>query len=219
MTIGEHGSPWTAETARGEAERLLGNVAHGADPGGERAAARRILTVAEFAKEFIEQYAEVHRAASSAAEYGRLLRRNGILSKRDGTAEGRHADAGAADTSSRRTPPAVRMERIAGVRLDRVQRGEIIALHTKRGETPFEANRLLAVLSRMFSLAEQKGLRPTGSNPCRGVERYREARRERFLSAAELARLGNALAEATRRHASAAKPCQQLACYADAHDG
>ena len=37
---------------------------------------------------------------------------------------------------------------------------------------------------------------PAGSNPCRHVEKYREGRRERFLSQAELARLGDALREA-----------------------
>ena len=47
----------------------------------------------------------------------------------------------------------------------------------------------------MMNLAERWGLRPDASNPCRHVERYRERRRERFLSPAELARLGDALAE------------------------
>jgi integrase len=46
----------------------------------------------------------------------------------------------------------------------------------------------------MLNLAERWGLRPDGSNPCRHVERYREAKRERFLSEAELGRLGAALA-------------------------
>ncbi|HEY3909638.1 MAG TPA: integrase arm-type DNA-binding domain-containing protein [Stellaceae bacterium] len=32
LTIGKHGSPWTAETARAEAKRLLALVAHGNDP-------------------------------------------------------------------------------------------------------------------------------------------------------------------------------------------
>src|SRR3954468_941364 len=44
-------------------------------------------------------------------------------------------------------------------------------------------------------LAERWDLRPPGSNPCRGVDRYPEKRRERFLSAAELARLGAVLEE------------------------
>jgi integrase len=42
--------------------------------------------------------------------------------------------------------------------------------------------------------AERWGMRPDGSNPCRHVEKYPQRRRERFLSADELARLGEALA-------------------------
>ena len=38
------------------------------------------------------------------------------------------------------------------------------------------------------------GLRPDGSNPCRHVEKFAERKRERILSPAELARLGDALA-------------------------
>ena len=45
----------------------------------------------------------------------------------------------------------------------------------------------------MFNLAERWGLRPDGSNPCRHVEKFAERKRERMLSPAELARLGDAL--------------------------
>jgi integrase len=46
----------------------------------------------------------------------------------------------------------------------------------------------------MFNLAERWGMRPDGSNPCRHVEKFAERKRERLLSPAELARLGDALA-------------------------
>ncbi len=55
------------------------------------------------------------------------------------------------------------------------------------------ANRVQALLSKMFALAEDWKLRPEGSNPCRGVRRYAEHKVERFLSSDELARLGAAL--------------------------
>lgn len=45
----------------------------------------------------------------------------------------------------------------------------------------------------MLTYAERLGERPDGSNPCRHVERFPQKRRERFLSTAELARLGDAL--------------------------
>jgi integrase len=48
----------------------------------------------------------------------------------------------------------------------------------------------------MFNLAEVWGLRPDGSNPCRHVPKYREHKRERYLSQVELQRLGQVLSEA-----------------------
>ena len=59
-------------------------------------------------------------------------------------------------------------------------------------------NRTLAVLSAMFKLAEARDLAPPGCNPCRGVRRYRETPRERFLSRAEYHRLGRVAGRAER---------------------
>jgi integrase len=47
----------------------------------------------------------------------------------------------------------------------------------------------------MFNLAELWGLRPDGSNPRKHIKKYREEKRERFLSAAELRRVGEVLRE------------------------
>jgi Arm DNA-binding domain len=44
-TIGRHGAPWTPETARKEARRILGNVASGKDPAGDKKKARRAESV------------------------------------------------------------------------------------------------------------------------------------------------------------------------------
>src|SRR5262249_26841166 len=52
--------------------------------------------------------------------------------------------------------------------------------------------------SKFFGWAEKHGFRPDGSNPCRHVEKYREARRERFLGQTELGRVGDALREAEK---------------------
>ena len=77
-----------------------------------------------------------------------------------------------------------------------VTRADIARLHHQMHDKPSQANRTLAMLSKFFGWAEKHGLRPDGSNPCRHVEKYRERRRELFLSQAELARLGDALREA-----------------------
>lgn len=75
-------------------------------------------------------------------------------------------------------------------------RADVAKLHHGLRETPYEANRILATLSKMFNLAEAWGLRPDGSNPCRHVKRFREAKRERFFSGDELKAVGAALAKA-----------------------
>ena len=49
------------------------------------------------------------------------------------------------------------------------------------------------ILSKMFSLAEDWGLAPLGSNPCRFVSKYKEGKRERFLTPEEYRRVGREL--------------------------
>jgi integrase len=77
-----------------------------------------------------------------------------------------------------------------------VKRADIARLHHSLKDKPYQANRTVALLSKLFNWAEKHGLRPDGTNPCRHVEKYPEQARERFLSEAELARLGAALRDA-----------------------
>lgn len=93
----------------------------------------------------------------------------------------------------KRLRPAFGRARVADM-----ARPEIAAFHKRLSGTPYEANRALALLSKIFNLAELWGLRPDGSNPCRHVRKYAEAKRKRFLSPAELGRLGEALRVAER---------------------
>lgn len=79
-----------------------------------------------------------------------------------------------------------------------VARADVAKLHHQLRETPMQANRIIAVLSKMMNLAERWGIRPDGTNPCRHVERNRERRRERFLSTEEIGRVGRALDQAAR---------------------
>ena len=60
-------------------------------------------------------------------------------------------------------------------------------------ETPVAADRSAPVLSVIMRQAEVYGYRPEGTNPCAGIKRYRRQGRERFLSAAEIRRLGEEL--------------------------
>ena len=83
--------------------------------------------------------------------------------------------------------------RLGGFKVTDVTRADIARLHHELRHAPYQANRVLAVLSKMFNLAELWGLRPDGSNPCRHVKKYAETKRARFLSSAELGRLGETL--------------------------
>jgi integrase len=163
LTIGRHGSPWTPETARAEARKLLGLIEGGADPAIDKTVLREAPTMREFAQRFLIEHAQAKRKFSTAGEYQRLLDKI-IL-------------------------PALGRRKVS-----ELTRIDVMRLHQAHQAAPYQANRVLAVLSKMFNLAELWGLRPDGSNPCRHVERFAERRRERMLSASELARLGEALA-------------------------
>ncbi|HOF41879.1 MAG TPA: site-specific integrase [Candidatus Hydrogenedentes bacterium] len=85
--------------------------------------------------------------------------------------------------------------RLGTLKVAAVGRSHISKLHHDMSATPTTANRVLACLSKMFNLAEVWGHRPDGSNPCRHVKRYRENKRQRYLTAAEITRLGAVLAK------------------------
>lgn len=82
------------------------------------------------------------------------------------------------------------------IKVAEVGRADISRFHSGMAETPYSANRALAVLSKAFELAEVWGLRPDNSNPCRKIQRFEEKSRERFLSEKEFAKLSDVLAEA-----------------------
>jgi integrase len=85
---------------------------------------------------------------------------------------------------------------IGTMKADRVRRADIAALHLDWQRTPYQANRILGVVSSMYSFAGKRGLVPEGFNPARGIEKYAEDGRERFLSTDELVRLGAAIRKA-----------------------
>ncbi len=82
---------------------------------------------------------------------------------------------------------------IGTMKLVSIERTDIAKIHHQLRHIPYQANRVLGVLSIMFNLAESWNLRPAFTNPCRGVKKYKEKKRERFLSREELGRLGEAL--------------------------
>lgn len=154
----------TVEQARGEAKKILGQVAQGLDPAAATRAGRDEPTLAEVAERFLDEHVRARLKPSTSRSYEEHLRAK-ILPK------------------------------LGRKRITEISRADVSTLHHDLRETPGAANRVLATFSKLLSLAERWDLRPGGSNPCRGIERYKERRIERFLSSAELARFGEGLAD------------------------
>jgi integrase len=81
-----------------------------------------------------------------------------------------------------------------------ITRADVAKFHHDLRHIPYQANRCIEVVSKMFVLAEMWGLRPDGSNPRKHIRKYPEEKRERFLSAAELRRIGEVLREMESEH-------------------
>ena len=165
FTIGLHGSPWTVETARKEARRLLGEVARGTDPAALRDKMAAAPTLAAFSERYLAEVSDTHKKASTASHERRALNQH-IL------------------------------PRLGARKVAEIDRGDVARIHAAMSATPAMANRALALLSHMLTYAAEKGARVEGPNPCRRIKRYQEHSRERFLSEAELGRLGGAITEA-----------------------
>ena len=76
-----------------------------------------------------------------------------------------------------------------------VRSSHVIELHDRMRDTSAMANHVVAMLSKMFSLAQTWELVPRGRNPCKAVNHYREQPRERFLTPEEYRSVGAALRE------------------------
>jgi len=85
---------------------------------------------------------------------------------------------------------------LGGLKLSEVDRAEVAALHHKLRDKPYQANATMDVIARMFRLAEAWGMTPPRRNPCRSIRRYKETRRDRFLTPEEYREIGRVLDEA-----------------------
>ncbi len=160
-----------------EARRAAGRLKGQVAHGDDPAAERATERAAPTLAKFAERYLAEHAAVkkkASSASEDRRNLRNHIL-------------------------PALGRWKVA-----EITRNDVARLHAAMGAKPGAANRCLALLSKMFNLAERWGYRPDGTNPTRHVEKFPERKIERFLSEAELARLGAVLdgAEQAGEHRS-----------------
>lgn len=93
-------------------------------------------------------------------------------------------------------------------KVELVTRRDIEALHVALQDRPYQANRMLALLSKMFNLAVQWAWRT--NNPAKGIPRFHEEQRDRYLSDAELYRLCDALVQHPNERAANAVRLQLL---------
>ncbi len=81
------------------------------------------------------------------------------------------------------------------MRINDVTRADVAKFHHDYRHKPYQANRNIEIISKMFNLAELWGLRPDGTNPRRHIKKYPEKKRERYYSQAELQAMGRVLRE------------------------
>ena len=178
FTIGKHGAPWTPDKARTEAKRILGSIADGNDPQTVKAAERVAMTVNELCALYLKDGFEDKKATTIATDKGRIKRHIKPLLGRK-----RVKDL---------TPNDIRRF------MSDVAKGKT-AVTAKTGKHGLArvtggkgtASRTVGLLGGILSFAVDEGVRP--DNPAIGIKRYPDSKGERFLSTAELARLGETL--------------------------
>jgi integrase len=189
-TIGRHGAPWTPDTAREEARRLLGLVVSGDDPAARKLAKRKAATVSELCDLYLAD-----------AEAGRVLTRDKLAKKPSTLATDRgRIVRHIKPLLGRLSVPAVTREDIDAF-MHAVAEGKTAGkTKTKpRGLARVRggrgtASRTLGLVGAIFSYAVKHRMR--SDNPVRGVVRFADGRRERRLSEDEYRLLGDAITAA-----------------------
>jgi integrase len=178
LTIGRHGRPWTPESARKEALRVLGEAAQGRDPASKKAADRRALTFAELCDLYLAEGTAHKKPSSLVSDRGRIERhlkptigrlRVDLITRAD----------------IERMQVAVAKGKTAMAKR-RPQGGKLVS------GGPGAAAQCVILAAIVLQFAVDRGLRL--DNPARGVKKHPIRKMQRFLSEVEMARLGEALA-------------------------
>lgn len=120
------------------------------------------------------------RAAPTVAELADRFEREHLPKRRPATIKDYKA------MLTRHVRPALGTKKVADIAFSDIDR-----LHRKLGNTPYVANRVVGMLSKMFTLSIQWKWRT--DNPCKGIEKNNEEPRHRYLSPQEASSLWAAL--------------------------
>ena len=190
-TIARHGV-LTPDEARDEAAKILATVRHGGDPQAARSAARKELTVSELCDLYLAEGVATKKASTLATDRVRierhikpLLGRKGVSAVTDTDIEKFVRDVAAGKTAVQRKPTRLEAK---GKKVETRKRKDPVASGGKGAAT-----RTTGLLGGIFTFAVKRKMRPT--NPVTGVKRFKDGESQRFMSAAELGRLGSELAE------------------------
>lgn len=181
VTIGKHGSPWTAETARAEAKLILGRAAVGDDPAKAKRERREMLTVAQLCDQYMRDGTGTKKDSTLATDRGRIDRHIKPSLGQRKVDEVTQADI-------RKFMKNI-AEGTTAADLKTKPRGRAIVRGGKG-----TATRTVGLLSGIFTYAKELGL--IDQNPVHGIKRYPDKKNERYLTPAELAALGQALDQA-----------------------
>ena len=178
----------TPEEARQRARKALLSVADGGDPSADRHAQRKDVTIGQLVELYLGEGPadKPRKKASSWAVDASNLRRHAV------PLLGRRSLAGLTATDIQKFQRGVTEGKSAISGKSAKKRGRV-----RVTGGPGAGWRATVVLAGMLAWAVKRGWR--ADNPAAGVELNKLQKRERFLSAAELARLGEALAKAERQ--------------------
>ena len=186
LTIGKHGSPWTPETARIEAKRLLAEVAAGRDPARARQEDRKALSFGELIDLYLSEGVSHKKPSTLKADCGRIEHH---LRPLLGNLR--------ADRIVRADVERMRNAVTAGKTIEKIGNGQKRRSGSIATGGKGAAAQCVALVSTIFAFAVERGL--CAENPARGVKKAPVRKVERFLSEAEIAQLAEALdAEASR---------------------
>ena len=168
-----------------------------------RDAAREMLRMADAGADALK----VRRARKAAPTFGDLIdiyKQRHVPTKKSGAEDVRRITKHLGSWKARKLESITREDvrvLVAQVMMSPRERGAKGVTKTGRpkaptraGAKPYEANRLLALLSKMFALSELWALVPAGHpNPCKGVPKAKEHKRDRWVEPTELPALAKAI--------------------------